>query len=192
MAVGSKVYLNLIMIFTDGVGYTGPTIGVVLAALTFTSMGQHPKNIWPILAGYQLLYFATMLLCSMTGREIGWTISTQAYINGAAFATGLCPIVGRYGVRAGILAGFLCASMCSATSALHGGLVLYNGGFTTGLTALILLPILEHYVSEAREEMKPQTIIKAESMIALVEEIHTGAREVEQKRPSDYHKYSPF
>lgn len=185
-------YLNLIMIFTDGVGYTGPTIGVVLAALTFTSMGQHPKNIWPILAGYQLLYCATMLLCSMTGREIGWTISTQAYINGAAFATGLCPIVGRYGVRAGILAGFLCASMCSATSALHGGLVLYNGGFTTGLTALILLPILEHYVSEAREEMKPQTIIKAESMIALVEEIHTGAREVEQKHRSDYHKYSPF
>ena len=186
------LYLNLIMIFTDGVGYTGPTIGVVLAALTFTCMGQHPKNIWPILAGYQLLYFATMLLCSLTEREIGWTISTQAYINGAAFATGLCPIVGRYGIRAGMAAGFLCASMCSATSALHGGLVLYNGGFTTGLTALILLPILEHYVPQTREAMKSQRILKVESMISLVEEISAGAQENKREKGTDYTKYSPF
>ncbi len=38
-----------------------------------------------------------------------------------SFATGLCPIAGCYGVRAGILAGFVCASLCTATSALHGG-----------------------------------------------------------------------
>lgn len=186
------LYLNLIMIFTEGVGYTGPTIGVVLAALTFTAMGQHPKNIWPVLAGYLLLYLATMFFCHMTGREIGWTMSTQAYINGAAFATGLCPLVGRYGIRAGVIAGFLCASMCSATSGLHGGLVLYNGGFTTGLTVLILLPILEHYVPGVREEMKSQPLLRTESMIALVEELHTGAQEIEQKNRSDYHRYSPF
>ena len=76
-------YLNLIMMFTEGAGYTGPTIGVVLAALTFTAMGQHPKNIWPILAGYLLLYLAAMLLCRLTGREIGWTISTQAFMGSA-------------------------------------------------------------------------------------------------------------
>ena len=75
-----------------------------------------------------------------------------------AFATGLCPIVGRYGIRAGLAAGFMCASMCTATSALHGGLVLYNGGFTAGTTALILLPILEHYIPTARERLKDQTI----------------------------------
>lgn len=93
-------------------------------------MGQHPRNVWPILAGYLLLYLVTLVLCRMDGREIAWTISTQGYINGVAFATGLCPIVGRYGIRAGLAAGFMCASMCTATSALHGGLVLYNGGFT--------------------------------------------------------------
>ncbi len=169
-------YLNLIMMFTEGAGYTGPTIGVVLAALTFTAMGQHPKNIWPILAGYLLLYLAAMLLCRLTGREIGWTISTQAYINGAAFATGLCPIVGHYGIRAGAAAGFLCASMCTATSALHGGLVLYNGGFTAGITALILLPILEHYISEKRGEVKYPPFMKVSSMIALVEQISGGAQ----------------
>ena len=120
-----------------------------MAALTFSAMGQHPRNVWPILAGYLLLYLVTLVLCRMDSREIAWTISTQGYINGVAFATGLCPIVGRYGIRAGLAAGFMCASMCTATSALHGGLVLYNGGFTAGTTALI---------PSARERLKDQTI----------------------------------
>ncbi len=160
-------YLQLIITFTLGAGFTGPTIGVVLAALTFTAIGQHPKNIWPIMAGYQLLYFVTILLCHINGRELTWSISTQGYINGVAFATGLCPIVGRYGIRAGMAAGFMCASMCTATSALHGGFVLYNGGFTAGITAMILLPILEHYVPQVRTEMKR---INLRAMITLEED----------------------
>ena len=28
---------------------------------------------------------------------------------------------------------------------MHGGFVLYNGGFTAGLTALVLIPILDYY-----------------------------------------------
>ncbi len=163
------IYLNLIIAFTKGSGFTGPTIGVLLAALTFSALGQHPKNIWPILAGYHLLYFITLYLCHVNGRELTWTLSTQAYINGAAFATGLCPITGRYGIRAGMAAGLLCASMCTATSALHGGLVLYNGGFTAGTTALILLPILEHYVPSAREQMK-EPALHFDEMIALIKD----------------------
>lgn len=172
------LYLNLTITFTNGAGFTGPTIGVILAALTFTAMGQHPLNVWPILVGYQCLYFVTMFFCRANGREITWALSTQAYLNGVAFATGLCPIVGRYGIRAGILAGFMCASMCTATSALHGGFVLYNGGFTTGITALILLPILEHYC-EARKELKTQTI-SWNSMIALVENLTPTGKEVKK------------
>lgn len=165
-------YLDIIMVYTEGAGFTGATIGVILAALTFTCMGQHPKNIWPILAGYQLLYLFTLTICYLNGREISWTITTQGYINGVAFATGLCPISGRYGRRAGIAAGFMCASMCTATSALHGGLVLYNGGFTAGITALILLPILEHYIPETRNFMNNKKLNK-EDMIAIVETFRT-------------------
>ena len=165
-------YLDIIMVYTEGAGFTGATIGVILAALTFTCMGQHPKNIWPILAGYQLLYLFTLTICYLNGREISWTITTQGYINGVAFATGLCPISGRYGRRAGIAAGFMCASMCTATSALHGGLVLYNGGFTAGITALILLPILEHYIPETRNFMNNKKLNK-EDMIAIVEMFRT-------------------
>ncbi len=161
------MYLNLSIHFTSGAGFTGPTVGVVLAALTFTAMGQHPKNVWPIILGYQVLHLMVILVCKTAGLDIPWTLSTQGYINGVAFATGLCPIVGRYGRRAGVAAGFLCASLCTSTSLLHGGLVLYNGGFTAGITALILIPILEHYIPQTREEMTSVTV-NMHDLIALV------------------------
>ncbi len=161
------LYINLIILLTPGAGFTGPTVGVILAALTFTTMGQHPKNVWPILAGYVILYIVMSFFCKINGRDIAWSISTQGYINAVAFATGLSPIVGRYGVRAGIAAGFFCASMCTATRDLHGGFILYNGGLTAGLTALVLLPILEHYIPTTREELKSQTA-SVHAMITLV------------------------
>ena len=161
------LYRNLVIRFTSGAGFTGPTFGVILAALTFTAMGQHPRNVLPIIFGYQCLYLVTLFLCRANGREVTWSLSTQAYINGVAFATGLSPLVGHYGIRAGIAAGFLCASMCSATSVLHGGLVLYNGGFTAGTTALILVPILEHYCPKTRNKMKDEKLYM-QDLIALV------------------------
>ena len=161
------LYLNVTIHFTHGAGFTGPTVGVVFAALTFTAMGQHPRNVWPIFVGYGLLSLIVFLVCTINGTEIPWSLSTQGYLNSVAFATGLCPIVGRYGIRAGIAAGFICASLCTSTSALHGGLILYNGGFTTGITALILLPILEHYIPDTREQTKRLTI-NMQDMLTLI------------------------
>ena len=147
------VYVFLAEHFTTGAGFTGPTFGVILAALTFTAMGQHPRNVWPIFAGYLLLFLFADAFNYFVGGDATWTLSTQAYINSVAFATGLCPIVGRYGVGAGVLAGMLCAALAPATSALHGGLMLYNGGFTAGIATLILLPLLEHYIPKPRASM---------------------------------------
>ena len=33
---------------------------------------------------------------------------------------------------------------------MHGGFVLYNGGFNAGLTALVLLPVLDFYKVEPK------------------------------------------
>lgn len=129
----------------DGVGFTGPTAGVVFAALTFSADGQHPKNVSSIALGYTLLFLLVCLLCGVAGADIPWTLSTQAYINGLAFATGLCPIAGSYGFRYGVIAGVVSAIICTSTAGMHGGFVLYNGGFNAGLTALILIPVLDFY-----------------------------------------------
>ena len=145
-------YLNLIFILPEifpglpsGVGFTGPSVGVVFAALTFAADGQHPKNVFPIVLGYASLFALVVIICLISGFDIPWTLSTQAYINGLAFATGLCPIAGKYGVKFGILAGFMSAMICTVTADMHGGFVLYNGGLTAGLTALVLIPILDFY-----------------------------------------------
>lgn len=119
------VYINIVIHFTEGAGFTAPTFGVILATLTFTSMGQHARNVWPIFIGYPLLSLFATLFNHLIGGNATWTVSTQACINSVAFATGLCPIVGRFGSIAGIVAGMLCAALCTATSSLHGGLVLY-------------------------------------------------------------------
>lgn len=147
-------YYILIISLTKGDGFTGATTGIILASITFSSQGQHPKNVWPVLTGYFILF--ALVSCSkiIFGNNLPWTLSTQTYMNGAAFATGLCPIVGCYGRKYGIIAGIMCAVMCASTSAIHGGFMLYNGGFTTGITALILIPCLEYYYKgELRTKM---------------------------------------
>lgn len=138
-------YFILVIAFTRGDGFTGPTTGIILASITFVAQGQHPRNVWPILLGYVILFSGVSVSKFIFEQEIPWTLSTQTYMNGAAFATGLCPITGCYGRKYGIIAGIMCAVMCTSTSAIHGGFMLYNGGFTTGITALILIPCLEYY-----------------------------------------------
>ncbi len=125
--------------------FTGPTVGVVFAALSFSADGQHVRNTMPIALGYFSLFAVCALACVGLGRPVAWTLGTQSYVNGFAFATGLCPFAGKYGKRFGILAGFLGATICTVTDEMHGGFVLYNGGFTAGLTALILICLLDFY-----------------------------------------------
>ena len=140
------LYFDFVILTGGGTGgWTAPTCGVVLAAVTFASAGQHPKNVWPIMAGYAALFALISLVCLLTGKTPPWTLATQGYINGFAFATGLCPFAGCYGPFVGIIAGFIHAVLCTTTSVIHGGFVLYNGGLTAGLTALILTPMLAHY-----------------------------------------------
>lgn len=143
-------YFVLVILLTDGAGFTGPTTGVILAAVTFSSQGQHPANVWPIFAGYALLSLFVIVHCRMSDLVLPWTLSMQGYLNGAAFATGLCPIAGRYGWRFGILAGLMSAVICTSTSTMHGGFMLYNGGLTAGITALILVPCLDYYFREKK------------------------------------------
>jgi hypothetical protein len=146
------IYLNIIFVLPEifpqlpqGVGFTGATTGVVFAALTFAADGQHPRNVYPIVLGYILLLVIVAIICFASGHNITWSLSTQAYINGLAFATGLCPIAGKFGLRYGVIAGLLSATICTVTASMHGGFVLYNGGFTAGLSALILIPLMDFY-----------------------------------------------
>lgn len=133
-------YMNVMAALPGAAGFTGPTTGVVLAALTFVTLGQEPGDVWPIMLGYLLLSGLNSLV---TGSDT-FLCAVQSYVSSFAFATGLCPIAGRHGWKWGTLAGFICAAICTQIAPLHGGLMLFNGGFAAGITAMILVPVLEY------------------------------------------------
>lgn len=60
------------------------------------------------------------------------------------FGTGLAPIAGYYGLTFGLIAGFLHMSLVTNVSYLHGGLNLYNNGFSTGFVAAVMVPLLDN------------------------------------------------
>jgi hypothetical protein len=63
----------------------------------------------------------------------------------ALFGTTLAPLAGEFGPLAGIAAGFLHLALVERTGAWHLGLNLYNNGFAGGITATLLLAVIEWY-----------------------------------------------
>jgi hypothetical protein len=154
------IYFNIFLLMPYGIRFTGPTSGVIIAAVTFCAAGQTPKNTWSIGLGYLLTTFILQGISLLVGADFELSSSTQGYINSFAFATGLCPFAGRYGWHIGVVAGMLNAIICTSTAALHGGFVLYNGGFTAGLTALVLLTLLDFYKVKVKHTDDAQNIEK--------------------------------
>lgn len=134
-------YFNIV-----GATFTGPTFGVVWCMLAFCAAGSTPLNVLPILVGYGI----ASLFCATP-------INAQAMVVGACYSSGLAPITGHYGPVAGIIAGILHYCTVTSVPAIHGGFNLYNGGFTAGLVAFVMVPVLESFfktIQMKREEKK--------------------------------------
>ena len=128
-------YYNLI-----GAKFTGPTFGVVWCMLAFCAAGATPLNVLPIMVGY--------FLGSLFGVN---ALNAQAIVVGLCFASGLAPVSGKYGPIAGVVAGLLHYCLVTSVPAIHGGFNLYNGGFTSGIVAFVLVPVLEHFFRTIEE-----------------------------------------
>ena len=116
----------------------GPTLGGVITIMGFAAFGMHPKNCAPIVAG---IWAATLLLRYQPADP-----SIQL---AALFGMGLAPIAGQFGVVWGIIAGMLHCAIVTTVGSVYGGLNLYNNGFTAGLVALILVPLIQSFKKEA-------------------------------------------
>lgn len=110
----------------------GPIIGGIFTIVGFAAFGKHPRNTIPIFLGVYL----ALLLNIYDPRSTASTL-------GALFGTTLAPIAGQYGFVSGIIAGFFHAAIVSNVSYLHGGVNLYNNGFSGGFIAATLAPIFE-------------------------------------------------
>ncbi len=143
------VYFDLVIyLMPGGVGFTGITAGFLLAALTFFASGQHPGIAWTIMVGYIILFAAVAGVSTALGRDIPWYLSTQGYLCTVALGTGLSPFAGVYGKKAGIFAGIVCAIFGCIVSTFHGGMILYNSGFGSGLASIIVFAVCDFYAKK--------------------------------------------
>ncbi len=117
----------------------GPTIGGIFTIAGFAAFGKHIKNTVPIIAG---VFVGSLVKV--------WDINSPAILLAALFGTSLAPISGQFGWVAGMVAGFLHSSLVLSIGSFHGGLNLYNNGFSAGLVALILVPLIESIEGEKK------------------------------------------
>lgn len=127
----------MIYVIIVGGELTGLVIGGVITIAGFAGYGKHIKNVTPIIIG---VYISSLL-------KMG-DASSISYLLAALFGTALAPIAGMFGWKAGILAGFVNSSVVMNLSYLHGGMNLYNTGFSCGIVAGVLVPLISSFRKE--------------------------------------------
>ena len=145
------------IVFTGG-DLNGATIGAIFTIIGFSAYGKHAFNIVPVMAG--------VLLGSLTNHVDPNSSSLQL---AGLFGTTLAPLAGVFGWPFGVLAGLIHSSVVLQAGLPLEGMNLYNNGFSGGLVAIVLYPILETVVKNRRpvlveedlfamfEEMRPQS-----------------------------------
>lgn len=115
--------------------YTGDTIGNLFLLMGFSFFGKNPLNVFPFLLGHQLFIF------NHPQHKV-------AALNNAIVSTTLGPVVSLFLFQlnwpwwmvliltTGI--GYLFTPFALQLKKLHGGLTLYNSGFTAGIIAIII------------------------------------------------------
>ena len=139
-------YYNLI-----GAEFNGVTFGVIFCMLCTCNAGSHPANVWPIMLGYAVISGLFHQLSPYAHGSFTQYLDAQPIIVGLCYANGLSLLSDKYGWFWGMVAAILHFCMVTTTPMLHGGMCLYNGGFTTGLVCLLMMPTLERIVDPKLE-----------------------------------------
>jgi hypothetical protein len=66
------------------------------------------------------------------------------------FSTTLAPIAGTYGMVAGLIAGALHMILVTNVGVIHGGITLYNNGFSGGIVASVMIPVIDAFMKEKK------------------------------------------
>ena len=160
-------------IVLTGGDLNGATIGAIFTIMGFSAYGKHAFNIVPVMAG--------VLLGSLTNHVDPNSSSQQL---AGLFGTTLAPFAGVFGWPFGVLAGLIHSSVVLQAGLPLEGMNLYNNGFSGGLVAIVLYPILTSLVKRRRP------ILKEEDLFAIFEEVAPQAPEelpskMERRRAGD-------
>ena len=140
---GVNGLIGMAYILLTGGDLNGPTVGGILTIMGFSAFGKHAFNILPVMAG--------VVLGSVV---MDWSLTDSAVQLACLFCTTLAPIAGYFGWGYGVLAGFLHSSVVLYTGSPVAGMNLYNNGFSGGLIATLLFPILSAFFPD-KEKKEP-------------------------------------
>lgn len=130
MCINSGIYFLILLWIGEPI--SGPVLGATITFMGFSALGKHSKNCLPVSLGI-------ITACLLLGHPLTGLRFQLAFLLG----NGLAPIAGFYGLIYGFIAGFLHYNLTTVAFGLHQGFGLYNNGFTTGLVAGFLFPIIE-------------------------------------------------
>lgn len=132
--MGLMGLLSIAYVLLIGGVVNGPVIAALFTIVGFAAFGKHPKNCIPIMVG---VIGAAVVM--------GYDLSSTGIIISVLFSTTIAPIAGTYGPILGIVAGMLHMALVTNIGVLHGGINLYNNGFSGGLVAGFLVPIIDAF-----------------------------------------------
>ena len=140
MAIMGFLLLSVVLVMQGTL--SGPIIGGILTVVGFSAFGNHWRNSLPVIIGVLIAAYL-----SPTGSNSTFTILLSAI-----FSTSLAPVSGYYGVWVGLIAGFFHMTLVLNITYLHGGLNLYNNGFSCGFVAAFMVPILDILFQKKKEQ----------------------------------------
>ena len=126
--MGIMGFVSIGFVTITGQAFNGPVLAALFTVVGFSANGKTVFNTLPILIG--------VLLASLGSKGNIFTLAVSGL-----FGTALAPISGVFGPIAGIIAGWLHLAVVQNVGLVHGGLNLYNNGFSAGIVAGFLLPI---------------------------------------------------
>lgn len=141
MGINGLISTSLILL--TGGDLNGPTVGCILTVIGFSALGKHARNIIPIMLG---VYLGSLVL--------HFSINDPAVQIAVLLCTTLAPIAGVFGWPFGVLAGFLHSALVLKAGSAAEGLNLYNNGFSGGLLAIVLYPVISSLVYHRRARLQ--------------------------------------
>ena len=153
-------------ILLTGGDLNGATIGGIFTVMGFSGYGKHAFNIVPVMAG--------VLLGSLTNHV---DPNSSALQLAGLFGTTLAPFAGVFGWPFGVLAGLIHSSVVLQAGLPLEGMNLYNNGFSGGLVAIVLYPILQTVVKNRRP------VLMEEDLFAMFEDM--GPQSPEELPPKE-------
>ena len=147
--MGINGLIGIAFILGGGGDLNGPTVGGILTIMGFSAYGKHLRNIAPVMIG--VLLGSTFLHVSASHESLQLA---------SLFGTALAPFSGVFGWPFGVVAGLIHSAVVLQAGLPLEGMNLYNNGFSAGLVALVLYPVITSLFRHRRPTLQDEDLFE--------------------------------